>query len=66
MAADRGPRPARKTETLSACSSLPYMVSAATITEAALLSGTSKRERAADATGGLLRQLGRRLHGHRQ
>jgi hypothetical protein len=47
-----------KTEILMALVKLPYIVAAATITEASLLSGTSKRERAADATGGLLRQVG--------
>ena len=53
-----GPPSGGKTEILSSCAALPYMVSAATVTEAALLSGTSKRERAKDATGGLLRQVG--------
>jgi hypothetical protein len=53
-----GPPSGGKTEILSSCSSLPYIVPTATITEAALLSGTSKRERAADATGGLMRQIG--------
>jgi Domain of unknown function (DUF3854) len=53
-----GPPSGGKTEILSSCSTLPYIVPAATLTEAALLSGTSKRERAADATGGLMRQIG--------
>ena len=53
-----GPPSGGKTEILSSCSALPYMVSAATLTEAALLSGTAKRDRAPDATGGLLRQIG--------
>jgi hypothetical protein len=53
-----GPPSGGKTEILSSCLDLDYIVPAATITEAALLSGTSKRERAADATGGLLRQVG--------
>ena len=53
-----GPPSGGKTEILSSCAGLPYMVPAATLTEAALLSGTSKRERAADATGGLMRQIG--------
>ena len=53
-----GPPSGGKTEILSSCAALPYMVSAATITEAALLSGTAKRDRAKDATGGLLRQIG--------
>lgn len=47
-----------KTELLSAATRLPWVVSAAKVTEASLLSGTSKRECAADATGGLLRQIG--------
>ena len=37
---------------------LPWVVSAAKVTEASLLSGTSKRERVTGATGGLLRQVG--------
>ena len=53
-----GPPSGGKTEILSSCSGLPYMVPAATISEAALLSGTAKRERTKDATGGLLRQVG--------
>lgn len=53
-----GPPSGGKTEILSSCSSLPYVVPAATVSEAALLSGTSKRDRASDATGGLLRQVG--------
>jgi hypothetical protein len=53
-----GPPSGGKTEILSACLGLGYMVPAATITEAALLSGTPKHERAKDATGGLLRQIG--------
>lgn len=53
-----GPPSGGKTEVLSACSTLPYIIPAATVTEAALLSGTSKRDRAKDATGGLLRQVG--------
>ena len=53
-----GPPSGGKTEILSACSPLDYVVPAATITEAALLSGTSRKERAKDATGGLMRQIG--------
>lgn len=53
-----GPPSSGKTEILSSTAGLPYMVSAAIITEAALLSGTSIKERAQDATGGLLRQVG--------
>lgn len=53
-----GPPSSGKTEILQSVSGLDYVVSAATISEAGLLSGTSKRERAKDATGGLLRQVG--------
>ena len=47
-----------KTEILSAATRLPYVIPAAKVTEASLLSGTSKRERVTGATGGLLRQVG--------
>ena len=47
-----------KTEILSAAMGLPFVVVAAKVTEAALLSGTPKRERVTGATGGLLRQIG--------
>jgi len=47
-----------KTELLSSASGLPFVISAAKVTEAALLSGTSRKEKAKDATGGLLRQIG--------
>lgn len=47
-----------KTEMLSACSRLPWVVPVAKVTESALLSGTSAKDRAKDATGGVLRQLG--------
>jgi len=47
-----------KTELLSAAVRLPWVIPAAKVTEAALLSGTSARERARDATGGLLRRVG--------
>jgi hypothetical protein len=53
-----GPPSGGKTEILQSTSGPDYVVPTATITEAALLSGTSKKERAADATGGLLRQVG--------
>jgi hypothetical protein len=53
-----GPPSSGKTETLQAAAGLAYVHSAATVTEAALLSGVSKRERDRDATGGLLRQVG--------
>ncbi len=47
-----------KTELVSAASGLPYVHSVATLTEPALLSGTVKKDRAKDATGGVLRQIG--------
>jgi hypothetical protein len=47
-----------KTEVLTACARLPWVLPVAKVTETALLSGTSAKERAADATGGVLRQLG--------
>jgi hypothetical protein len=47
-----------KTEILSATSGLPWVIPAAKVTEASLLSGTSKKERTKDATGGLLRLVG--------
>lgn len=53
-----GPPSGGKTEILSSAAALPYIVKAATVTEAALLSGTASRERAANATGGLLRTVG--------
>jgi hypothetical protein len=53
-----GPPSCGKTEILLAISGLGYVVPAATISEAALLSGTGRRERTKSATGGLLRQVG--------
>jgi hypothetical protein len=47
-----------KTEILSAATRLPWVIPAAKVTEASLLSGTSKKERVTGATGGLLRQVG--------
>ncbi len=48
-----------KTELLESLMSLPYnMHAVATLTEASLLSGSPKREKAADASGGLLRAIG--------
>jgi len=47
-----------KTEVLFSLSGLPEVVPAATLTEAALLSGVPRREQAAGATGGLLKALG--------
>jgi Domain of unknown function (DUF3854) len=53
-----GPPSAGKTEQITGLTDLPESVLAATVTESALLSGTSSKERAANATGGLLRQIG--------
>jgi len=47
-----------KTEILNATSGLVWVHSVAKVTEASLLSGTSKRERIKGATGGILRQVG--------
>jgi hypothetical protein len=47
-----------KTEIVCALEGIADTRAAAVLTEAALLSGTSRRERAAHATGGLLRELG--------
>jgi hypothetical protein len=49
-----------KTEILRAMSGLKRVLQAATLTEAALLSGSPKRDHTADAKGGLLRQVGDR------
>lgn len=53
-----GPSGGGKTETLAAVGGLADVHQAATLTEAALLSGTSRKEKAASAKGGLLRELG--------
>lgn len=53
-----GPPSSGKTEILMPLSALPGVRLASTMTEPALLSGTSNRERAADAKGRLLRELG--------
>jgi hypothetical protein len=47
-----------KTEVLNSVSLLPNVHPAATITEAALLSGTPKRERDDKSSGGFLREIG--------
>jgi hypothetical protein len=47
-----------KTEHLQAASDLPYIHLAATLTEASLLSGTPRKDKAAGAKGGLLREIG--------
>lgn len=49
---------AGKTEIVRSFNSLQEIVEVSTITETGLLSGTSGRDRAEDATGGLLRQIG--------
>lgn len=50
-----------KTETVCALASLPHTIVTSTVaSEGALLSGTAAREKAKDATGGLLRRLGPR------
>jgi hypothetical protein len=53
-----GPSGGGKTETLAAIGGLADVYAAATLTEASLLSGTSSREKAANAKGGLLRDVG--------
>jgi hypothetical protein len=52
------PPSSAKTEILNATSGLPDVHPAATLTPASLLSGTSKREKVANAKGGLLKQIG--------
>jgi hypothetical protein len=47
-----------KTEFLNPLAQLPDVHPAGTLTEAALLSGTPKRDKASDAKGGLLREIG--------
>jgi hypothetical protein len=47
-----------KTETIMPLATMPCVHLAATLTEASLLSGVSKKEHEQGATGGLLRQLG--------
>ena len=53
-----GPPGGGKSELLGSLTSLPDIHPCATLTEASLLSGSPKRERAADAKGGLLRAIG--------
>ncbi len=53
-----GPPGGGKSELLTALGTLPDVHPAATLTEAALLSGTPKKETAADAKGGLLKSIG--------
>jgi hypothetical protein len=52
------PPSSAKTEIINSISKLPHVVQAATITPAALLSGTPKKQRDKYACGGLLRQIG--------
>jgi hypothetical protein len=52
------PPSSAKTELLNSISSLPHVVQAATITPAALLSGTPNKQHEKGAQGGLLRQIG--------
>jgi hypothetical protein len=53
-----GPPSAGKTEILNSLCVLPDVFPTGTLTEASLLSGTRKREKAKDATGGLLQRMG--------
>jgi hypothetical protein len=53
-----GPSGVGKTETVAAITGLSDVYSAATLTEAALLSGTPQRDKAKSAKGGLLREIG--------
>jgi hypothetical protein len=53
-----GPPSSGKTEILGAPGSVPYLHAAATLTEAALLSGVKASDRTDDAQGGLLREMG--------
>jgi hypothetical protein len=53
-----GPPGGGKTEVVNALSGLPDVHPAATLTEAALLSGTPAKDKSATAKGGLLREIG--------
>jgi hypothetical protein len=53
-----GPPSSAKTEILNSTALLPHVVRAGTLTAAALLSGTPKKQRDKGAKGGLLRQIG--------
>ena len=53
-----GPPSSAKTEIINALSGLPYVERVATLTPAALLSGTPKRQRDKAARGGLLNKIG--------
>src|SRR5262249_42729990 len=54
-----GPPSSGKGEILNALSPLPAIFHAATISEAALLSGTSKKSRTKGSKGGLLKEIGK-------
>jgi phage/plasmid primase-like uncharacterized protein len=54
-----GPSSGRKTEIIIGIVRLPYVRLGATLTEAALLSGTPKKQMAAGSKGGLLREFGK-------
>jgi hypothetical protein len=51
------PASSAKTELLNSTSLPPYVAQLATLTPAGLLSGTPKKQRAKDASGGVLRQI---------
>jgi CRP-like cAMP-binding protein len=53
-----GPPGGGKTEAIASLGDLPEVHFAATLTEAALLSGTPKRDKTRESTGGLLKQVG--------
>jgi hypothetical protein len=53
-----GPPSSAKTEILNSLAQLPHVEAIATLTPAALLSGTPKRQRDKSAKGGLLRKIG--------
>jgi hypothetical protein len=53
-----GPPSSGKTEILDSLLSLPNVHSASVLTEAALLSGSGRKDRTKDSTGGLLRKIG--------
>lgn len=52
-----GPPSSGKTEAVQAVGGLPYVHAASTLTEASLLSGSSRKDRQASASGGLLREV---------
>jgi hypothetical protein len=53
-----GPPSSAKTEIINALALLPFIHPATALSPAALLSGTPKKQRAQDAKGGLLKQIG--------